>query len=448
MTIKRFLNITITALLFTKLVLAYDLSARSDTPAASFDVIEYAAEIEPDLANKSIKGKVTIRFRLLADGPREIHLNAGVLEIDEVKEGKRSLRYEKKGELLTISLDRAARKNDMRSITIGYHGTPRSGIKFFPEQRQLYTLFSTSQWMPCVDAPSDRSAFRLTLITPKDMKVAGNGRLAKQSPMPGDRISTVWVQDDPIPTYIFGFAAGQFREVTELRNGIELRYLASPQFSAGEVKQIFKDSADMLDFYKSKAGVKYPGRQYTQILAAGGAQQEMSGFAVMNDDYGRGVLANEGEIWLAAHEISHQWWGNMVTNRDWNHFWLNEGMATFMVAAYKEHRFGREEYLAEIGKLRARYERVRDAGKDKPLVFPDWNNPSREDRSIVYNKGGYVLHLLREEMGDQPFWKGIRNYTSTFWGRSVTTRDFQEAMQKASTKDLSTFFTSWVYSST
>src|SRR3954452_24503462 len=114
----------------------------------------------------------------------------------------------------------------------------------------------------------------------------------------------------------------------------------------------------MLDFCESRARVKYPYKEYTQVLAAGGPQQEMAGFTVMNDEYGRGVLENEREDWLAAHELSHQWWGNMVTNQDWKHFWLNEGMASFMVAAYKEHRFGREEYLAEIAKMRVRYERV------------------------------------------------------------------------------------------
>jgi aminopeptidase N len=120
-------------------------------------------------------------------------------------------------------------------------------------------------------------------------------------------------------------------------------------------------------------------------------------------------------------------------------------MANFMVAAYKEHRFGRAEYLKEIETLRVRYQRVRDAGKDKSLVFPDWNSPSREDRSIVYNKGGYVLHLLREEMGEPAFWKGLKEYTRKYWGKSVTTKDFQQAMQAASNKNLNGFFNEWIY---
>jgi aminopeptidase N len=126
------------------------------------------------------------------------------------------------------------------------------------------------------------------------------------------------------------------------------------------------------------------------VLAAGGVEQEMSSFTALKEAYGKQVLENEQDLWLGAHEFAHQWWGNMVTCRDWNHFWLNEGIATFMAAAYLEHRFGRAAYLREIETYRANYEKVRAAGKDKSLVFPDWLHPTREDRTLVYDKGAYV----------------------------------------------------------
>jgi aminopeptidase N len=413
--------------------------------SASFDVTDYDAQIEPDLANKSVKGKVSVKFDSLKNNLSEIRLNAGVLEIDAAREGKIALKFEKRESVLIISLARPAKLNEKREIEIEYHGAPRFGIRFFPDERQVYTLFSTSQWMPCVDAPDDRSTFRLNLILPKDLKAVGNGRFVKQRDLPGNKISSEWEQKSAIPTYIFGFAAGNFREVRQNHKGIRLRYLASPQFSEREIEQIFKDTADMLDFYESKAGVKYADKVYTQVLAAGRVEQEMSSFTAMNEDYGRALLKNEKDIWLGAHEFAHQWWGNMVTNRDWTHFWLNEGIATFMTAAYAEHRFGREEYLAEIEKSKMRYEKVRDAGKDKSLVFPDWNRPTREDRVLVYQKGAYATHLLREEMGDAAFWKGLKDYTQKYWGKSVTTGDFQRAMEKSSGKDLSAFFNKWIY---
>src|SRR4029077_16097967 len=112
-------------------------------------------------------------------------------------------------------------------------------------------------------------------------------------------------------------------------------------------------------------------------------------FTALNDTYGKKVLANDHDIWLGAHELAHQWWGIMVTGRDWNHFWLNEGMATFMAAAYLEHRFGRADYLREIESYRTNYERVLKAGHDKSLVFPAWLKPTADDRTLVYDKGAY-----------------------------------------------------------
>jgi len=211
------------------------------------------------------------------------------------------------------------------------------------------------------------------------------------------------------------------------------------------VRRIFRDTPDMLNFFARIAGVPYADRTYTQVLATGGVEQEMSGFTALNENYGRRALTNERGNWLGAHELAHQWWGNMVTCRDWNHFWLNEGMATFMASAYREHRFGREQYLRDVEEYRATYQRIRDAGKVHSLVFPDWTRPTPEDRQLVYQKGAYVLHLLREELGEAPFWSGIRQYTRAYFGKSVTTADFQRAMEQASRKNLSEFFYSWVY---
>jgi aminopeptidase N len=170
----------------------------------------------------------------------------------------------------------------------------------------------------------------------------------------------------------------------------------------------------------------------------------MSSFTALKEVYGKQLLDNEQDLWLGAHEFAHQWWGNMVTCRDWTHFWLNEGFATFMEAAYMEQRFGRKAYDHEIARIRSRYERVRDAGKDRPLVFDNWDRPTTDDRTIVYQKGAYVLHLLRQEIGDDKFWRAIREYTRRHYGTAVTTADLQAAMERASGGSLASFFTKWV----
>ena len=411
----------------------------------SFDVINYNLRLEPDIANKSLVGKESIKFVARSANLMQVEFNCGELTIDSVQESGVARKFVRRDRKLIISLDKPAKLNEARELEIEYHGTPRRGIRFFPERQQVYTIFSTSQWMVCVDEPDDRATFLMSLILPAKLTAVGNGSPTPPSSLPNGKMEHRFVQRYPIPTYIFGFAIGNFRTVTESAGDhVTLRYM-SAQHSDDELRRIFQNSRDMLAFYRERAGVAYADRIYTQVLAAGGVEQEMSSFTALRETYGKDVLANERDIWLAAHEFAHQWWGNMVTCRDWTHFWLNEGIASFMASAYKEHRFGRAEYMKDIEEYRKNYEKVKNAGKDRSLVFPDWNSPTSEDRTLVYDKGAYVLHLLREELGDKVFWDGIRRYTRKYFGKSVVTSDFQKEMEAASNRSLKQFFDRWVY---
>ena len=401
------------------------------------DVIHYSATLEPDIANKSVKGSVLIRVRTTSN---VLEFNCGDLTIDSVLENGKPVQFSVNDHRLTASL---ANGKGERELEVRFHGSPKRGIRFFPDRQQVYTVFSTSQWMVCVDDPSDKATLTFKLILPANLTPIANGQLVSQRELPNNKRVSEWQQRTSVSTYIFGFAAGPFHVVKEKRGNVELQYLAT-NYSEAEVRRIFRATPDMLDFFEDRAGVKYADKTYTQVLAAGGVEQEMSSFTALKESYGKEVLENDQDLWLAAHEFAHQWWGNMVTCRDWNHFWLNEGIATFIAAAYMEHRFGREVYLREIETYRANYEKVRAAGKDKPLVFPDWLNPTREDRILVYDKGAYVLHLLREQMGEANFWKGLRHFTRRHFGKSVVTNDFLLAMEEANGKSLKPFFTKWV----
>jgi aminopeptidase N len=402
------------------------------------DVLHYAATLEPDIAGKSVKGSVLLRFTTTSTA---VELDCGDLTVDAVRAAGTPLKFSVANKRLRIQLPAEKR---VREIEIDFHGTPRYGIRFFPDRQQVYTIFSTSQWMVCLDDPSDKATLTFKLILPANLTPIANGQLVSQRTLPNNRRVSEWRQDTAIPTYIFGFAAGPFHVVKEKRRNVEFQYLAT-NYTEDQVRRIFRDTPDMLDFFEDRAGVKYPERTYTQVLAAGGVEQEMDSFTALKEAYGEEVLKNEQDIWLGAHEFAHQWWGNMVTCRDWNHFWLNEGIATFIAAAYLEHRFGRAAYVREIETYRTNYEKVRAAGKDKSLVFPDWLHPTREDRTLVYDKGAYVLHLLREEMGERNFWNGLRLFTKRHFGKSVVTTDFIAAMEEAHGKSLKEFFAKWVY---
>jgi len=374
-----------------------------------------------------------------------VTLGRGSLDIDAVRENGTPRSFTVDGKRLHIALPREGASRT-RQVTIAYHGAPKSGLIFVPEREQIYTIFSTSEWMPSVDGPGARATLNLRVTMPRRWSGAASG--AQVSRRQVSRASGMDVvefrQERAVPAYTFGFAVGRFNEVTEPAAGVTLRYFAEG-FSEAETRTVFGETARMLAFFEQRSGVRYPGEAYSQVLVPKTAGQEMAGLSLLSEDYGRAVLADPSAVGLMAHELAHQWWGNMVTCRGWTEFWLNEGFATYMAAAYREGRFGRGAYDRDVASMRARYKQVVGRGNDRALVFPDWNRPTADDRTLVYQKGALVLHELRERLGDEAFWSGIRRYTSTHVGVPVSTDDFRLSMEEASGTDLSALFNRWVY---
>ena len=406
------------------------------TSAGTIAIVHYEARLNVDAEGGRVSGTVVMTAVGRGGTAGSVELDAGDLIIDEVTADGRAADFAAANHHLTVSLPRPLQADQRALLSVTYHGQPRFGLRFFPDRGQVYSAFSTSQWLVCVDAPDQKATLKLSVAGVPGSSGVGSGKAV------GDR---TWVLDTPVSTYLFGFAIGRFHEVSETRHGVRLVYV-SDAFAGSDLRSIFRETPGILAFFEERAGVRYRGAAYTQVLAAGSVEQEAAAFTLLSETYGRALLDDPSDIWLEAHEFAHQWWGNGVTCRDWTHFWLNEGMATFMADAFKEHRFGRAAYLKEIEASRARYARVRDAGLDKALVFPDWAHPTAADRVIVYHKGAYVLHLLRTQLGDRRFWAGVRGYTRAQMGKSVTTADFQREMERASGADLSDFFREWVYS--
>jgi aminopeptidase N len=410
---------------------------------AAIDVLVYRAEIRPDIANGSVRGEVSIRFTSRVDALTHVRFDRGALDIDGVFEGKTPLAFDTPPGVVETTPLRPLRKGETRTIRIRYHGSPTYGLEFDPARRETYTIFSTSQWLVCIDAPSERASLDLTLLVPGDATVAATGRLVSRRARDGGMIAHRWRLDRPVASFLYGFAVGPYRETRSAGHRPRLRQLSIDR-TPEEIEKIFDATRDILDFYADRAGVRYPNPEYTQVLVADTIGQELAGLGFLSEDYGSRVLNDPDGIGLIAHEAAHQWWGDLITCRDWRHFWLNEGFATFMTAAYIEHRQGRAAYDQLVSGWQGRIERLRQSGTDHPLVYAEWKKPSSDDRAVVYQKGAYVLHLLREELGEALFWKGIRDYTRTHAGTSVVTSDFRRTMERSSGRDLRLFFETWV----
>lgn len=224
---------------------------------------------------------------------------------------------------------------------------------------------------------------------------------------------------------------------------VPLKRMDNPVLTSEELKKLYLETPKMISFFEEKTGIAYPQKTYTQVLM-GNYYQEMSGFAVFNEKYAESVFNDSSEIHLTGHELAHQWWGNMITCKNLKHFWLNEAFAVYMASAFHEVHFGPKKYEADIAIYKSIYDGLVNRGLDRSLIFEKWK-ATRDNRGIAYYKGAYVLHLLRQELGEEAFWKGVKEYSQKYYGKFVETKDFQESMEQASGRDLDEFFNEWVY---
>ena len=208
---------------------------------------------------------------------------------------------------------------------------------------------------------------------------------------------------------------------------------------------LFAQTPAMVAFLADKAGMPLPNGRYAQVLVLGREAQEAASFSLI----GMADLDRERDepssAWIIAHELAHQWWGNLVTCATWQDLWLNEGIVTFMVAAWEEHHSGEAAYRQELDVARRRVERVRELGFDKPLAWGGTYPSIGARRAVQYSKGALFLAHLRESIEDPAFWNGLRRFTRRHAGGTVTSKDFQQAMETTSGRDLSPMFIEWVY---
>jgi len=393
-----------------------------------YRVTHYDVRLTPDLAAKQLSGEVTIRLTSHIERLDVVELDAGDMQIVSVKEGQQGRYFERKDKTVIVVLATPAYENQERTLTIRYTAGPAKGLVFFPDQ--VYTSFFTSDWMPCDDRPEDRATLRLTLA-PSQYKVAASGHIDGAD----------WVVDTPTSTFLFAFAAGDFAESNSKVNGVSLRVLGKAD--------VFDATGAAMKFFAEKSGQAYPGTTYTQVFTHGTVEQEAVGMTLLPESYAANLAQHPEDLGLLAHELAHQWYGVALPAKDWSDFWLSEGTATFLADAFLERRFGKARYDSEIANSKEIYDKLRAAGKDRPLFFTDWQNAQQAGGPLPYHKGAWVLSELRRQLTDEVFWRGWKAYTSTHWGHPVTSDDLQAAMQSAGgkniTKFLTKFFQQWVY---
>lgn len=425
------------------MALALLLPLSGITAERNFDVLHFQTTLDLDIAAGQVRGEEVVRFRA-GDAPlQQLVLDSGALVVTSVEQHGRPLLFAQQDGKLLVTLRQPLRAGKETSVALKYHGKPAFGLEFAAARNEVYTIFSTSQWMPSIDAPDERATLALALRLPAELRATAVGDVLPSRRLADGRIEHRWQLRAPMPGYVYGFAAGPYRHAQQRHGEIGLHYYSQDR-SEAELQQVFAATGGMLDFFAERAGLAFKG-DYHQALVARTIGQEMAGLSLMSEAYGQRVLDDPAQLALMAHEAAHQWWGNRVTCAGWEHFWLNEGMANFMTAAWLQHAQGEVAYQTMVESWRKRVMALREKGADRALVYPDWNKPTADDRAVVYQKGAYVLHRLRQELGEEIFWRGLRDYTQANEGESVVTADFQKAMEQAAGRSLQAFFDAWVY---
>lgn len=402
---------------------------RRETPAhaGGYDVERMTLTVMPDTRARTIAGVQATTIRAEIDLSR-LRFDANALVVDEIGVDGVPATIVADADGAILTLPRQYRAGETFEVHIRYHGAPARGL-VFEEGGSFYTSYFSCDWMFCeLNRPGDK--FESVISVPT---VDGPHRAVYHSDLHG-----------AYPAYLHGFAGGQMTEMRERVGDTTLIY-ASGHASEAELQALFGETPRMLEFFQRRAGMPFPHQRFVQFLVRGDEAQEGAGFSVLGDDTVRPELENPHEDWAVAHELAHSYWGNLVTCRDWSHFWLNEGLTTFMVAAWKQERWGEADYQREVEIAQRRWNVAREAGWDRPLAFAGDYPNLRTRRAIQYSKGMLFFVALRTELGEDAFWRGIAAYTRTHAGGVVASADLQQAMERESGRDLDGLFEAWVF---
>lgn len=435
-------------LIFIGAVYSTFIYANSDQVSKQeIDFIHYQAHLEPNFSEQLVQGEVLIRFKPDAENVTELQFSAQYKTILSIKLDGKDVKYNIEEDVLRVLLTKALEAGQEYQFAVNYSASPKRGMKFFDDH--LFTVYHTKNWLIAHSAISDKASFELSLLHDPKLTAVSVGKLVSSNKVAGGKQLSVWQQLTPIPIYVFGFALGDFERVvlSKGESEIEVLYRKSDHSTLTRkmVEEAFKNALDMMLFFEQKSGIEFSTSPYRYLVVDGYMAQEVDGYSLVGEKFVHTLLKNKHENWFIAHELAHEWWGNSITSANFSHFWLNEGLVQFLVAAYKERLFGRQAYIDEIDVAIKRVARAVKENRTAPVAFKSEIAESEINRTMAYSKGALVFYMLRKELGDPLFWLALKQYSMKHKGGSVTSQDLKVAFEHATGKDLSPFFDTWVY---
>ena len=420
------------------------------------DILHLKLDVTPDFAKRTVAGTTTMTFKPIALPLAELELDAVGLAIFEVNaRGATVAEYEVTNEKLIVTFASPIAPDAEITLTVRHSAQPENGLYFrTPEMgyqdgdTQVWSQGEAELhrfWFPSYDYPNERFTSEVVCHVPKGMQVISNGTLQSEKPGKDGLTTFHWLQDKPHVNYLIALAAGHFHKIEDKTGQLPLALLVPPSHEK-QAASAFTDTRKIIDFYQKEIGVPFAWDKYWQVYCldfiAGGMENtsctfEAAGMLFNSDTEELRTLHR-----LDAHETAHQWFGDLVTCRDWAHLWLNEGFASYYTILYEEQKLGTDAMKYSLWLEAEDVFRYNDT---RPIVWRDYGDPMQQFDSRAYPKGAWVLHMLRSQLGPDLFRKCIKTYLDRHRNGIVGTDDLQDVVEEISGLSFDQFFDQWLY---
>ncbi|MAL64703.1 MAG: hypothetical protein CMF94_01230 [Candidatus Marinimicrobia bacterium] len=445
-------------LYFLSLVFAADDNAPLNrTKDRHVDIKHIKINVSVDLKTKSVFGYVTHTLSPLKNELKSFTLDGDDMIIRRVRMKDQDLEFNHSGNKIHIELPNTIGWNDTVDVRIDYSAYPRKGTYFFgpdesyPDQPwQAWTQGETEDnhhWVPLYDYPNERATFETILTVDKKFQAVSNGELVSLKKNENGTHTWHWRENFPMVAYLISFAVGEFEKVEDSYKDIPVNYWVYKE-NRKETNRSFGLTTDMMKVFGDLSGIEYPYEKYDQIIVDNFMFGGMENITLthntdrtMHDEFASPDVSSEG---LVAHELAHQWYGDMLTTRNWENIWLNEGFATFLSRVYRHMKFGQDEgeYI-RYGEMQSYF------GSNKrwsrPTVCNKYYNPIDLFDGHVYAKGSLILSMMENVLGKDAFWKAVKHYTKENQYKCVETQDFKKSIEEVTGQNLDWFFKQWLY---
>jgi aminopeptidase N len=409
---------------------------------SGFDFLHYNLRLSLSDTNNVIHGKALLTVHRRDTQDTTLALDLKNMAITAAWVGSKAARYQTGIEQVEVDLPRGI---DTLIVAIEYRGEPKDGLDIKQNKFKRRTIFADNwpdrarNWFPGLDHPNDKATVEFHITAPERYTVVANGQLEREQHNLNGTKTWSWRERAPIPTYCMVFGAAEFA-VLHLGETLNtpINYYVFPG-DAPVAEKSFGRTAQMLQFFSNNIGA-YPYEKLALVQSStrfGGMENSSAIF------FAESLLGSPHAEGTTAHEIAHQWFGDSVTAADWHHLWLSEGFATYFAALFYEHIDGEAAFHERMRSNRASYLEF-SRKKATPILDTTVTRYLDLLNANNYPKAAWVLHMLRQQVGTENFWKGIREYYRVYKNGNALTDDFRQIMERVSGEKLDWFFNQWL----